>query len=369
MNICILQHVPFEGAGTILPFFEHSSHRVQMIHLYAEQPLPSPKWPDLLIVMGGPMGVHDTDSCAWLAAEKVFIRDAIDAGAWALGVCLGAQLIADVLGASVTKNADPEIGWYPIRLNSQMQGHWLGEIFPEEFEALHWHGDTFAIPDGALSLGSSEACKNQGYIWGDRVIGLQFHLEFTPASTALLAEKCADELVDHPSVQTAEEMLVNRDPSFASANARMAEILEQIESRIENSVELHPQLEKDTHLLFESDELWVLLNRNAMIPWFILVPKGRFRDLDDLPKEVSENLFDLSGMLSNYLRQEFASEKINVAALGNLVPQLHLHVVGRDSRDICWPNPIWGNLNQHKDWTEQEISKISNHVNSILGES
>lgn len=365
MNICILQHVPFEGAGTILPFFERTRHRVRMVHIYDQEPLPSSKWPDFLIVMGGPMGVSDENKYPWLAEEKTFIKQVIQSGSWVLGVCLGAQLIANVLGAPVTKNKTPEIGWFPVELSPQINDTWLAGILQPKFEALHWHGDTFGIPEGAKLLGSSEACSNQGFLWQNRVLGLQFHLEFTPESTALLAEKCADELIDSPWVQATEQMLSPvRD--FRGANACMAKILAHIETAIHEDVKLHPQLDEDSVLLAESNQLWVLLNKNAAVPWFILVPKGKYRDLDDLTPDQRNTLFFCADRLSDLLRSGFRAEKINIAALGNMVPQLHLHVIGRTSSDACWPNPVWGHLTETKSWTRENLDALRQKVKPLL---
>lgn len=365
MNICILQHVPFEGPGTILPYFQGTQHRVKMVHLYQGDRFPSPKWPDLLIVMGGPMGVHDENECSWLRDEKQFIEEVVNADTWVLGICLGAQLVASVLNAKVSKNHSPEIGWFPVRFNPELDKHWLGEIFSEEFETLHWHGDTFEIPNQAIPLGASQACQNQGYLWGSRVLGLQFHLEFTPESTALLTEKCADELVDAPWVQSAEQMLEQPD-RFTNANERMSKILSHIEREITSKVELDAQLAQDCIVLAETNQLWVLLNKNASVPWFILVPKGQFRDLDDLNQEQHAVLFRQADVISDLLRADFGSEKINIAALGNMVPQLHLHVVGRTSHDPCWPNPVWGHLTERRDWTPEDIESLKAQILHLL---
>ena len=364
MNICILQHVPFEGAGTILPFFSGSNHRVRMVHLYSGESLPSPKWPDLLIVMGGPMGVGDEVRFPWLGAEKKFIEQVIDEQTWVLGVCLGAQLIANVLGAAVTKNRTPEIGWFPIQINPEFQATWLNDLFGQEFDAFHWHSDTFEIPRNAQPLGSSAACSRQGFLWNERVLGLQFHLEFTPESTALLAEKCADELVENRWIQTPEQMLSSSE-RFERANGLMEKILAHIQSEILANIRLNDQLAADCHLLQETESLWILLNKNAAIPWFILVPKGKFRDLDDISEEQRKLLFRFADGISDFLRSEFQSEKINVAALGNMVPQLHLHVIGRTISDCCWPNPVWGNLTEERAWSSVEIDAIRQRIDSL----
>lgn len=323
--------------------------------------------------MGGPMGVGDELKFPWLDPEKTFISDVIDGGAWVLGICLGAQLIAAVLGAEVKKNPRPEIGWYPIRLDAQMRSHWLADILGQEFCCLHWHGDMFTIPDGAIPIGASEACENQGFVWQERILGFQFHLEMTEATVRRLIGECEDELsnpiaVDksldpRAYVSTAEELL--SDPEFDTPNVQMGKILSHIETSIAENIVLHPQLAKDCIKLADWDDFWILLHTNALIPWFIVVPKGRFRDLDDLDAKMSQMLFQLSDRLSDLLRSQFLSEKINVGALGNMVPQLHLHVIGRHSKDCCWPQPVWGNIQGTKNWMDAELQTLRSAVEAI----
>jgi GMP synthase-like glutamine amidotransferase len=189
---------------------------------------------DWLIVMGGPMGVHDEGEFPWLKAEKAAVRAALDRGAAVLGVCLGAQLLAHVLGAEVKPNAVKEIGWFPVELSAEARSTWLGRVFPERFTPFHWHGDTFGIPAGAIPLGSSEACRNQGFLWRERVLGLQFHPEITPASLAALSGECAGELAIAGGgkgrfVQTAEALRAGLSGARA-LNAMMEGICLRLES-------------------------------------------------------------------------------------------------------------------------------------------
>ncbi len=139
--------------------------------------------------------------------EKAFIADAISQGKLVLGICLGAQLIADVLGGPVSRNQFKEIGWLPVRLNAAASSSPLFHNLPVEFTAFHWHGDTFQIPQGALAVASSSGCSNQAFAYTNKVVGLQFHLESTPASVKKLIDNCSSELVPGPYIQTPEEML------------------------------------------------------------------------------------------------------------------------------------------------------------------
>lgn len=174
------------------------------------------------------MNIYEEEKFPWLAAEKRFIQSAIEGGKVVLGICLGAQLIADVLGGPVGRNAHKEIGWFPVRKTEAAARSRVCDLLPAELEAFHWHGDTFALPPGAVHVARSAACENQAFIYDERVIGLQFHLETTPESARLLAQHCADELVTGPFIQTAGAMLA--DPRrFARINEAMWKLLDRLQ--------------------------------------------------------------------------------------------------------------------------------------------
>lgn len=208
MNIHWLQHVPFEGLGCIEPWLAEHGHDVSCTRFWAGDMFPDiglsakasakAENVDGLIVMGGPMGVYDEEVYPWLAAEKAFIKEIIAQNKPVLGICLGAQLIAEVLGAPVTKNRRREIGFFPLAGD--------GAIFPKSFTAFHWHGDTFRIPEGAALLAASAATENQAFIYKDNVLALQFHLETTEKSLFELYENAKDEIAEAPFIQTLEEM-------------------------------------------------------------------------------------------------------------------------------------------------------------------
>jgi len=207
MNVHYLQHVPFEGLGSIEPWLKNRGHTITVTHLYNNEKLPPIDDIDWLIVMGGPMGIEDQAIYPWLTEEKAFIQQALDQKKIVLGICLGAQLIADTLGAYIIKNSHREIGWFPIQLSDELKTTKLGTVLPNEFDVFHWHGDTFAIPDNAIPLASSKACLNQGFLIDERVLGIQFHLETTPESALDLTIHCKNELDNSQYVQTAEEIL------------------------------------------------------------------------------------------------------------------------------------------------------------------
>jgi len=228
LKIHYLQHVHFEGLSSIEPYLLGKGYNLSVTHLYLGEALPSIEDFDWLIVMGGPMGIYDHADYPWLVAEKVFIKQAIDAGKRVLGICLGAQLIADVMGAKVYQGAHKEIGWFDIEPAAGMKGTILDAVFTKHMEVFHWHGDTFDIPEGAKALAASEACKHQGYIFDNRVVGLQFHLETTPESAAALIENCGDELDGSRYVQSKLDMLGSNE-RFKRLNKVMYVLLDALE--------------------------------------------------------------------------------------------------------------------------------------------
>jgi GMP synthase-like glutamine amidotransferase len=222
MRLHWLQHVPFEGLGFIHDWAASLGAEITCTRLFAGETLPGMADFDLLVVMGGPMGVHDHANHPWLITEKKFIRQAIDADKRVLGICLGAQLIADALDAKVIAGPQKEIGWYPVQREDPAP-----YIIPDGLIAFHWHGDTFDIPAGAIRLASSEACCNQGFVYDNRVVALQFHLETTAETMEALVKNCEHELVAAPFIQSAEQMR-NGAVHFEDANRAMKSLLDQL---------------------------------------------------------------------------------------------------------------------------------------------
>lgn len=228
MKLHWIQHVPFEGLGYIEKIAAMKGCDISVSRLYEkEYSFPEPENIDILVVMGGPMGVYDTDIYPWLKPEKEFIKKAVDSGAKILGICLGAQLIADVLGAAVTKNHEKEIGWFRL---SPVKGYTgkLAGIFDDCPEVFHWHGDTFGIPEGAEHVCSSDACENQAFEYKGKVFGLQFHLETTPDSAKDLIENCRDEIVEGRKFIQTESMIAGEESKYERINRIMEKVFERI---------------------------------------------------------------------------------------------------------------------------------------------
>jgi GMP synthase-like glutamine amidotransferase len=227
MKAHYLQHVSFEGLGSIESWLEATGHKITKTRFFKSENLPEPDQLDLLIVMGGPMSVNDEDAFPWLVQEKQFIRNIIESGKSVLGVCLGAQLIASALGAKVYKNAVKEIGWFPVQGIPSTDRTAFN--FPPSAEVFHWHGETFDLPSGAIRLARSRGCENQAFQFGRSVIGLQFHLETTPESAQEIVKHCRNELVASEYIQSESEILGAATEKYRSINDLMGKVLSFLE--------------------------------------------------------------------------------------------------------------------------------------------
>jgi len=178
--VLVLRHAPHEGLGTLGDALAEAQLTITQIDLFREAPatFDPRQWAGLL-VMGGPMNVDETARYPYLGDEVVWIRRAVDAGLPVLGVCLGSQLLAKMLGARVTANRVKEIGWYEVELTpAAADDPLLAGLRPVE-PVFQWHGDTFNLPTGAVQLARGRHCENQAFRYGKNAYGLQFHLEVT----------------------------------------------------------------------------------------------------------------------------------------------------------------------------------------------
>jgi len=231
MKIHYIQHVEFETPANILKWANEKGHEITGTHLYKGENLPDLDQFDFLVVMGGPMGIYDEEEYPWLKKEKEFIKKAIENDKLVLGICLGAQLIADVLGAKVYKNKEKEIGWFPVELTEKAKNSKIFNDFPEQFTAFHWHGDTFDIPKGAIHTVRSEACENQAFEYNDgKVVALQFHLEVDKKAVERLIENSQEELKEKGKyIQSPDEMLKNNE-YFEEIEKLLFEMLDNLKN-------------------------------------------------------------------------------------------------------------------------------------------
>lgn len=223
MRAHYLQHVSFEGLGSIERWLQTAGYAITNTQFFHPFTLPDSKEIDLLVVMGGPMSVNDEVAFPWLATEKGFIREVIESGKPVLGVCLGAQLIASAMGAGVHANPEKEIGWFPVQ-GVESQDKMLFQ-FPSSIEVFHWHGETFELPSGAVLLAHSQGCRHQAFQLGRSVIGLQFHLETTVESARQIVTHCRDELIPAQYIQTEQAILSAPSERYTSINRLMGEVL------------------------------------------------------------------------------------------------------------------------------------------------
>jgi GMP synthase (glutamine-hydrolysing) len=211
LRIHYFQHVIHEGLGSIEEWIALNGHSLTATKFFEGERLPEISDIDWLIVMGGPMNVDDEEQFPWLADEKKFIRQVIDNGKTVLGICLGSQLVSSALGARVYRNREKEIGWFDIELTPVAQSGKLFFGMGGRIKVFHWHGDTFDLPENAIHLAYSEACKNQAFIFKEKVLALQFHLEPTWDSLLEMTERGRHELMAGKYIQTEKELLKNKN--------------------------------------------------------------------------------------------------------------------------------------------------------------
>ncbi|SJN44444.1 type 1 glutamine amidotransferase [Psychrobacter sp. JB385] len=242
LRIHALYHVDFEELSFIKQWADNKGHRITVTRFYENDPLPAQDSFDWLIIMGGPMSIHDENDFEWLADEKAFIQQSINDGKTVIGVCLGAQLIADSLGAKVAPSGIKEVGWLPIQLTEQGLAHPLLAGLPKnEFTVFHWHGDGFECPKGATPIATSHTWANQGFIYQTPkhkeldtwVLGWQCHFEVTNQSMVDMVSHgqtyIQEAMSDHPdSVQAADEILALGETYIADNNAWLSTMLDNL---------------------------------------------------------------------------------------------------------------------------------------------
>ncbi|HSI59693.1 MAG TPA: glutamine amidotransferase [Ideonella sp.] len=181
MHCLVIQHLAFEDLGSFAPVLRQHGYRLD-IRQAGVQPVSADEWAtaDLVVVLGGPIGVGDVGGYPWLADQIVQLGRRLQQRRPVLGVCLGAQLIAAALGARVHPAGAKEIGWAPLQLTPQGQHSPLRHL--AQTPVLHWHGDTFELPPGAELLAATGLTPHQAFGIGRHALALQFHAEVDPAA-------------------------------------------------------------------------------------------------------------------------------------------------------------------------------------------
>ncbi len=200
MKALILMHAPYEGPGSFGEVLRDGGASVTTVRLYEtpDAPLVETEF-DLIVSLGGPQDADDVTTHPWLARETEMLARAARDGRKVLGICLGSQILARALGATVRRGSGPEIGFSPIQVSDRGKGDPILAGLKETETVMHWHQDTFDLPEGAVHLASSEFTPNQAFRLGRHAYGLQFHLEVTPE---LLAEWLENPAVRQQLVDT-----------------------------------------------------------------------------------------------------------------------------------------------------------------------
>lgn len=188
-----LRHIAIEGLGVFEDVLTEHGYEFAYVDVWKDAIPPSlATEPDLLVVLGGPMGVYEADQYPFLNHEIRILQGRLMAGKPLLGVCLGSQLIAHSAGARVYPGAQKEIGYAPLTLTPAGQASCLNGLAEAGYTVLHWHGDTFDLPAGAERLCSTPVTANQGFSLGPNVLALQFHMEALPSDMEAWAAISAD---------------------------------------------------------------------------------------------------------------------------------------------------------------------------------
>jgi GMP synthase (glutamine-hydrolysing) len=232
-EVLAIRHVHFEDLGSFERVLGDRGRLVRYLDVgFARIEAPNPVAASLMVVLGGPINACDDERYPTLVPLAAMIEKRIAAGLPTLGICLGAQLIARVLGARVYPAAQAEIGWTPLTLTDAGRASPLRHLGAEHTSMLHWHGDTFDLPSGATHLASTPACENQAFAWGKHVLGLQCHPEIRTERFEPWLIGHASEMANHRvDVRHLRAETARFGPSLETASWRMFnEWLSQVEA-------------------------------------------------------------------------------------------------------------------------------------------
>eukprot|EP01012_Entosiphon_sulcatum_P065215 TRINITY_DN94104_c0_g1_i1.p1 TRINITY_DN94104_c0_g1~~TRINITY_DN94104_c0_g1_i1.p1 ORF type:complete len:423 (-),score=52.31 TRINITY_DN94104_c0_g1_i1:29-1261(-) len=229
LRVHVLQHERHEGLGTIAKWCRIHHCSITTTYMYSSTyTLPPLETFDWLVILGGNMSVQDTERHPWIQAELAFIRSAVSQEKVIIAICLGAQLLATALGASVQTAPHKEIGWFPVWFQPESRSPELFPFLPEQLTVLHWHEETFTLPFGTTRLAASAGCENQGFI-SSRFLGLQFHLEWDEEiiSKVVSDEDMQDAVTNGPYVQSISTILKGKEPFLEACEEVLFSLLDK----------------------------------------------------------------------------------------------------------------------------------------------
>lgn len=227
MKILFVTHASFEQPGSIEAWAKRNNHETEEVRPYAGEQLPDIDAYDMLIIMGGPQSPLEIEDSSFLKDEINLIKQALDKNKRIIGVCLGAQLITEALGAKTERSPNKEIGMYQLELLSCAESDPVFSKFPKMLDVMHWHSDMPGLVDEVELLAKSEGCPRQAFRYGDRVYGFQCHFELTKELVEGMIEHCNGDLKAGKYVMTPEELMAL---DYSEINRRMDKVLDYLVS-------------------------------------------------------------------------------------------------------------------------------------------
>ncbi len=226
MRVQIIQHDAADAPAAVLPILDRLGHHVSITRLDRGDAMPCEADHDVLMMFGGGISLASKEPPPWVEPEKSLIRCYVDRGRRVLGICLGAQLVAAALGASVRRNQEPEVGWHQVSKVDGAIETGVASSLPKRMTALHWHQDTFEIPAGARRLFQSPATRNQAFSIGDQVFGFQFHFEANERTVRTFVAVSSLLRREGRFVQSKEEILQGIECYLKTQNEQLCEFVQ-----------------------------------------------------------------------------------------------------------------------------------------------
>ncbi len=237
MRIQLIEHDAEDFSRTNISFWAaKKGFPVKQTYVCNNEDLPPLDSFDWLMVMGGSQHAWDEQGNPWLQAEKAFVGEALARGKCFLGICFGAQLLAEALGGSLFPNEHKEIGWHEVSVNREGQESFLFQNIPTSFITFHWHSDHFSLPSNCTRLADSKASVNQAFVCNGRpLVGLQFHPEYTREMVNFYAEEHSQDWVPDEFVSGKDEVLA-RTKEIPDTYLLMETLLNNMEQEFTNAV-------------------------------------------------------------------------------------------------------------------------------------